>query len=95
MHARNYLIDVTKQFVLYFVLLMFTVNMHGLSDICSRCAWFIRLHVEKGETITKDFKKYSELYNRSIKSWLKDNYVDIYSTHNEGKSEAPELFIKT
>ena len=30
-----------------------------------------------------------------MKSWLKDNDVDIYSTHKEGKSEAPELFIKT
>ena len=95
MHTRNYLIDVTKEFVLHFVLLILTVNMHGLSDICSRYAWFICLHVKKGETITKDFKKYSEFYNRSIKSWLKDNYVDIYATHNEGKSEASELFIKT
>ena len=52
---------------------MLTVNMRGLSDICCRYAWFIRLHVKKGETITKDLKKYSEFYNRSIKSWLKDN----------------------
>ena len=36
-----------------------------------------------------------EFYNRSIKSRLKDNDVDIYLKQNEGKSVIPELFIKT
>ena len=39
--------------------------------------------------------KGSEFYNRSIKSWLKDNYVEMYSTHNEGKSVIAERFIGT
>ena len=30
--------------------------------------------------------KGSEFYNRSMKSWSKDIGIEIYSTHNEGKS---------
>ena len=37
----------------------------------------------------------SELYNRSIKSWLQDNDIEIYSTHNERKSVVAERFIRT
>ena len=37
----------------------------------------------------------SEFYNRSMQSWLQDNNIKIYSTHNEGKSVVAERFIKT
>ena len=30
--------------------------------------------------------KESEFYNRSMKSWLQDNDIVMYSPHNEGKS---------
>ena len=30
--------------------------------------------------------KGSEFHNRSVKLWLKDNDMKMYSTHNEGKS---------
>ena len=30
-----------------------------------------------------------------MKSWLQDNDIEIYSTHNEGKSVAGERFIRT
>ena len=30
--------------------------------------------------------KGSDFYSRSIKSWLKDNDIEIYSTHNQRKS---------
>ena len=30
--------------------------------------------------------KGSEFYNRSMKSWLEKNDIEMYSTHNEGKS---------
>ena len=56
---------------------------------------------KKSETITKVFQKVldesgqkpnkiraekdSEVYNRSMKSWLKGNNIQIYSTRNEGK----------
>ena len=33
--------------------------------------------------------KGSKFYNRTMKSWLQDNGIDMYSTHNE------ERFIRT
>ena len=37
----------------------------------------------------------SEIYNTHFKKWLKDNNIEIYSTHNEGKSLVAERFIRT
>ena len=39
--------------------------------------------------------KGSEFYNRSMKSWLEKNDIEMYSTHNEGKSVVAERFIRT
>ena len=39
--------------------------------------------------------KGSEFYNSSFKKWLKDNDIEMYSTHNEGKSVIAERFIRT
>ena len=39
--------------------------------------------------------KGSEFYNASFKKWLQDNYIVMYSTHNEGKSVVGERFIRT
>ena len=39
--------------------------------------------------------KDSEFYNSSFKKWLKDNDIEMYSTHHEGKSVATERFIRT
>ena len=36
----------------------------------------------------------SGFYNRSIKSWLQDNYTEMYSAVNEGKSVVAERFIR-
>ena len=36
-----------------------------------------------------------ELYNNSFKKWLKANYTEMYSIHNEGKSVVGERFIRT
>ena len=49
------------------------------------------------------FKKYfknliedlSEFYNNSFKKRLKDNDIEMYSVHNEGKSVVAERFIRT
>ena len=35
-----------------------------------------------------------EFYNRSMKSWLKDDDLVISSTHNEGKSVVARRFIR-
>ena len=39
--------------------------------------------------------KDSEFYNRSMKSWLQDNGIELYSAHNEGKSVVAETLITT
>ena len=38
--------------------------------------------------------KGSKFYNRSIKSWLKDNDTVMYLTQNEGKSVISQNFIR-
>ena len=30
-----------------------------------------------------------------LKKWLKENHIEMYSTHNEGKSVIAERFIRT
>ena len=80
-------------------------------DIFNQYAWVIPLKDKKGITVInafqKDLKKSkckpnkiwvdkdSEFYNRSMKSWLQDNNIEMHSTHNEGKSVVAERFIKT
>ena len=39
--------------------------------------------------------KGSEFYNNSFKKWLKDNYIEMHSINNDGKSVVPERFIRT
>ena len=38
--------------------------------------------------------KGSEFYNRSMKSWIQDNNLEMYSIHNEGKSVVTEKIIR-
>ena len=39
--------------------------------------------------------KSSEFYNKSMKSWFQENVIEMYSTHNEGKSAVAKRLIKT
>ena len=39
--------------------------------------------------------KASEFYNQSVKSFLQNNDIEMYSMHNEGKSVVAERFIRT
>ena len=80
-------------------------------DIFSKYAWVVPLKVKKGISIVKTFQiilkqsnrkpnkiwvdKGSEFYNVSLKKWLQDNDIVMYSTRNEGKSVVAERFIKT
>ena len=80
-------------------------------DIYSKYVWVMPLKDKKGITITNAFQKKlkesnstpnkiwvdkrSEFYNRSMKSWLEKNDIDMYSMHNEGKSVVYEIFIRT
>ena len=38
--------------------------------------------------------KESKFYNNSFEKWLKDNNIQMYQIHNEGKSVVVERFIK-
>ena len=38
--------------------------------------------------------KGSQFYNRPIKSWLQDNDIEMYLTHNEEKSIIAGRFIR-
>ena len=38
--------------------------------------------------------KSSEIYNKSMKSWIEKNDTEMYSTHNEGISVVTERFIR-
>ena len=40
-------------------------------------------------------EKGSEFYNRSFKKCLKENDIEMYSIHNEGKSVVAERYIRT
>ena len=39
--------------------------------------------------------KGSKFYNKSVKSWLEDNGIEMDSTHNERKPVVVERFIRT
>ena len=80
-------------------------------DIFSKYAWVVPLKDKKGVSIVDSFQKIldksgrkpnkiwvdkgSEFYNSSFKKWLKDNDIEMYSIHNEGKSVVAERFIRT
>ena len=80
-------------------------------DIYSKYAWVFPLKDKKGVSIVAAFQsilkksnrkpdkiwvdKGSEFYNRSMKSWLEKNNIEMYSTRNEGKSVVAERFIRT
>ena len=80
-------------------------------DIYSKYARVIPLKDKNGIPITNAFQKISketnrkpktiwvdkgsEFYNRSMKSWLEKNAMEIYSRHNEGTSTIAERFIRT
>ena len=80
-------------------------------DIYSKYAWVVPLKDKKGVTIVNAFPKIlvdskrkpnkiwvdkgREFYNKSIKSWLEKNNIEMYSTDNEEKSVLAERFIRT
>ena len=70
-----------KEFAFYYVLLLFSESWITITNA------FQKLLDESNCKPNKIWvDKGSEFYNRSMKSWLWKNYVEIYSTHHEGKS---------
>ena len=80
-------------------------------DLFSKYAFVVSLKDKKGTTIANAFQgildkskrkpnkiwvdQSSEFHNIHFKKWLKDNNIEMYSTHNEGKSVFAERFIRT
>ena len=80
-------------------------------DIYSKYAWVVPLKDKKGESIANAFQKFlkestrkphkiwvdkgSEFHNSHFTKWLKGNNIEMYSTHNEGKSVIAKRFIRT
>ena len=80
-------------------------------DIFSKYAWVVPLKDKKGISIVNAFQKIlkesdrrpnkiwvdkgSEFYNNFFKKWSKDNDIEMYSIHIEGKSVIAERFIRT
>ena len=80
-------------------------------DLFSKYAWVVSLKNKKGTTIVNAFQSISdsskrkpnkiwvaqgsEFYNNHFKKWLKHNDIEMYSTHNEGKTVVAGRFIRT
>ena len=79
-------------------------------DLFSKYAWAVPLKDKRAITIVNVFQKivskrgkpneiwvdqWGEFYKYLFKKIFKINKMEIYSTHNEGKSFAAERFIKT
>ena len=88
-----------------------TTILLSVIDIYSKCACVVLLKDKEGVTIVNAFKntlkiskrkpnkiwvdKRSEFYKNFFKKWLKDNGIEMNSTHNERKSVVVERFIRT
>ena len=79
-------------------------------DLFGKYVWVIPIKYKKGTSTVNAFQKIiseeikpnkiwvdqgSEFYNNSFKDFLKINNIEMYSTHNEGKSVVAERFIRT
>ena len=80
-------------------------------DILSKYAWVVPLKDKKSISIVNAFQKIlndsarkpnkiwvdkgSEFYNNYFKKWLKDNVIEMYSIHNEGKFVVAERLSRT
>ena len=79
--------------------------------IFSKYVWVVPFKDKKGISIVNAFQKIlkesdrrpnkiwvdkgGEFYNNSFKKWLKDNDIEMYAIHIEGKSVVIQRFIKT
>ena len=80
-------------------------------DSFSKYAFVVPLKDKKGPTIANAFQSILEnskrklnkvwtdqgsgFYSTHLKKWLKDNSIEMYSTHIQGKSVVAEKFIRT
>ena len=80
-------------------------------DLFSKYVFAVYLKDKKGTTFVNAFQSIlqnskrkpnktwvdqgSEFHNTHFKKWLKENNIEMYSAHNEGKSVVTERFIRT
>ena len=80
-------------------------------DLFFKYSWVVPLKDYKGVSIVNGFQSIldsskgkpnkmwvdhgSEFYSNAFKNFLKNNDLEMYSTHNEGKSVVAERFIRT
>ena len=80
-------------------------------DLFSRYAWAVPLKDKTGAVVRDAFQHIvrtsgrqprklwvdegKEFYNRTVKKWLSDRDITMYSTHNEGKAVVIERFNRT
>ena len=77
-----------KGICFYYVLLIFSVNTHGLPLKHKKCititnAFQNSLKESNHKPVKIWVDKGSEFYNRSMKSWLEENAIKMYSTHDK------------
>ena len=85
-------------------------NLFCSIGLFSKYAWFVPLKDKRGISIVNSFKKIvskgckpnkiwvgrgGEFYNNLLKTFLKINKIEMYSTRNEGKSAVAERLVKT
>ena len=69
-------------------------------DIFSKYACIVPLKDKKVVSIVNAFQSIFKKSNRKpnkiwVDKWLRDNDIEMYSTHNEGKSVVAERIIRT
>ena len=96
------LISTFNKVIRFFImLLIFSLNTHVLFFFKDKKAITIANAFQKilHESNRKPNKiwidKGSEFYNRTMKSWLQENNLDMHPTINEEKSVVAERFIRT
>ena len=77
--------------------MIFIANMHGFlfQKIKTDNAFQKNIDESNRKPSKIWVNKVSEFYNRSVKSWLKGNDIEMYSIHNKGESVVTERFIRT
>ena len=90
-----------KNLDFYYALLTFIANMHGLF------LWIKKKRIKIINTFQKILDEStgkpskiwvdedSNFFNRPTKLFLQSNVIEMYPTHNEGKSIVAERFIRT
>ena len=76
-------------------------------DLFSKYGWVVRLKDKRGISIVNTFQKVisgrrkpnkiwfdqgGKFYNNLLKRLLKINHIEMYSTHNKGKSVVAEIY---